>query len=134
MRVRENFVKWLGEWNKKDGNRYGTMALVTTISESDLVLARYTVRGKITTATRSRVVPGIAIDPTTGSTVTRPVAQTYSSSLVPVYEYLLVRQDDRYHIVWRHADQTPIGEGKRSGRPLRDAFFKILKTRRADKG
>jgi hypothetical protein len=134
MRVRENFVRWLEEWNKKDGNRYGRMVLVTAISESDLVLARYTVRDKITTATRSQVVPGIAIDPTTGSTVTRPVARTYSSSLVPVYEYLLVRQDDRYYIVWRYADQTPIGEGKRSGRPLRDAFFRILKARRADKG
>lgn len=134
MGVRANFVKRLEEWNKKDGNKYGTVVLAATISESDLVLARYTVLDKVTTATQSRVVSGIGIDLKTGNTVTRPVTRTYSSSLVPVYAYLLVRQNDRYYIIWRYADQTPMREGKNSGKALWDRLFKMLKTRRAGKG
>jgi hypothetical protein len=107
--------------------------LAATISESDLVLARYTVLDKVTTATQSRVVSGIGVDLKTGNTVTRPVTRTYSSSLVPVYAYLLVRQNDRYYIIWRYTDQTPMREGKNSGKALWDGLFKMLKTRRAGK-
>ena len=133
MGVRNNFSKWLDEWNKKDARKYGTVEIVTKLSQADVILARYTVREKVTdrTETYSTPVPATVYDPATNSTVTRPVPRTYSLSYsrVPVYAYVIGRKQDGYEILWRYADQSSVQETKESGKQLRDDFFKMLKAR-----
>jgi len=131
--VRNNFTKWLDEWNKKDGRKYGTVEIVTDLTQADVILARYTLREKITdrTETYSNPVPATVYDPATNSTVTRPVPRTYSMSysLVPTYAYVIARKPDGLEILWRYTGQASVQETTDSGKQLRDDFFKMMKTR-----
>ena len=121
----------MAEWNKKDGKKYGLVSLVPEISQANVILARYTLRYKITTETDTRVVSGVAIDSTTGQTVTRPVPRTSPYSVVPVYAYVISRNSDDLGIIWRYVDQTEVAENKRSGQQLCHDFFKLAKSRQS---
>jgi len=123
--VRGNFSRWLAEWNKKDGKRHGLVNLVSEISQAQVILARYALRDRVQTDTR--VVPGVAIDPTTGQTVTRPVPRTYS--VVPVYAYVISRNPAGLEIIWRYVGQDYVAETKSSGKKLRDDFLTLMKSR-----
>jgi hypothetical protein len=133
MGVRNNFTKWLDEWNKKDGHKYGTVEIVNELAQADVILARYTVREKVTdrTETYSTPVPATVYDPATNSTVTRPVPRTssISYSLVPAYAYVIARKPDALEILWRYTGQSSVQETTDSGKQLRDDFFKMLKAR-----
>jgi len=127
--VRGNFSRWLAEWNKKDGKRHGLVSLVSEISQAQVILARYALRDRVTTETNTRVVPGVAIDPSTGQTVTRPVPRTSSYSVVPVYAYVISRNPAGLEIIWRYVGQDYVAETKRSGQKLRDDCFTLMKSR-----
>jgi hypothetical protein len=131
--VRNNFTKWLDEWNKKDGRKYGIVEIITDIAQSDVILARYAMREKVTerTLTSSVPVPATVYDPATNTSVTRPVPQTssISYSLVPVYAYVIARKATGLEILWRYAGQTSVRETTNSGKDLRDDFFKMMKAR-----
>lgn len=133
MAVHANFTKWIDEWNRKDGKKYGAIEVVSELSQADVILARYTLRDKLTdrTETYSSTVPGTVYDPRSGSTVTRPVPRTYSSSysVVPVYAYVIGREAGALRILWRYVDQASLEETKHSGKFLRDDFFKMMKAR-----
>jgi hypothetical protein len=131
--VRGNFIKWMDEWNKKDGKKYGMVELVSDMSQAEIILARYTLREKITdrTETHSTPVPATVYDPATNSVITRPVPRTYSTSysLVPVYAYVIAQKPSGLEILWRYTDQTTVAETKESGKSLRDDFFRMMKAR-----
>ncbi len=131
--VRGNFREWINEWNKKNGKKYGTVEIVSDMQQADIILARYTVREKITDRTETNTVPipATVYDPATKSIITRPVPRTYSTSysLMPVYAYIISRKSDGLEILWRYTGEVGVEETTESGKQLRDDFFILMKNR-----
>jgi hypothetical protein len=131
--VRGNLVKWIDDWNRKDGRNKGAIEIVPELSEADLILARYTVLDRITdrTETYSATVPGTVYDPGSNKVITRPVPHTYSDSysVVPVFAYIIAREPKGLRILWRYTDQATLQDTKNSGKLLADDLFVLMKRR-----
>lgn len=127
--VRSNFNKWISQWNRKKAKKYGAVEIVTDIKNSDIILARYTVKENPVTETKSRVVAGTVIDIPTGKPITRPVTQTSSSTLVPVFAYIITPGENGYSVIWRYSAQASFHETTISGKDLWEDFTSLMKTR-----
>jgi hypothetical protein len=131
MKVRENFLRWIEKWNKSgDVKKYGSLEVVSDISEADIVLARYTLNENARTETASRPSVGTVYDPATNKVISRPTQQTYSYSTVPVFAYVLRRNDKDFEILSRYNDSADLGEYKNTGELLWDNFKKLLKSKK----
>ena len=131
MKVRDNFVRWMEKWNKSgDAKKYGLLDAVSDISQADVVLARYTLNEKSRAETASRNSVGTVYDPATKSVISRPTQQTYSYSTVPVFAYVLRRNDTDFEILSRYNDSASLGEYKNTGELLWDNFKKLLKSKK----
>src|SRR5262245_23022279 len=51
--VQKNFQKWLEDWNKKNGRKFGQVDVVPDVTQADVILARYVDRSHVVTETRS---------------------------------------------------------------------------------
>jgi hypothetical protein len=130
MGVRQNFFRWIEEWNRRDGKKHGQVTLVSEPALADVVLARYVDRDKAQTAINSRLGSGMVYDPATQKVHAAPYAQQYSYSAVPVFAYVLAQNSpSHFEIVWRYAETTVPGEYKDSGKALWDDFTKLMKNR-----
>ena len=130
MVVRSVFVDKINEWNKKEGDKHGTVTIVTEIDKADLILARYTVQEKVSSNTGTYVTPVMVYDPGTGGYKTTPVARSYSTSSVPAYSYMITPTPKGLEIIWRDIGPARVGESKYSGQIMRDHFFKFMKSRK----
>ncbi len=131
MQVRDNFLRWIEKWNKSgDAKKYGSLEVVSEISEADIVLARYTLNESVRTETASRPSVGTVYDPASNKVISRPAQQTYSYSTVPVFAYVLRRNNTDFEILSRYNDLTFLGEYKNTGELLWDNFKKLLKNKK----
>ncbi len=131
MKVRDNFVRWMEKWNKSgDAKKYGLLEVVSDISQADIVLARYTLNEKSRTETASRPSVGTVYDPATSSVISRPTQRTYSYSTVPVFAYVLRRNETDFEVLSRYSESAELGENKSSGEKLWDDFRKLLKNKK----
>jgi hypothetical protein len=132
--IEKNLAVWFNDWNSSKGQKYGTVTLTPNTDQADVVLAQYELTDNIqnVTETSSRIVPGTAWDPSTNSTVTRPVAKTSSrtTALVPIFAYILVRQSDSLGIIRRYVVTASLAPTKRDGMAWRDDLFALIKERR----
>lgn len=132
MDVHENFEKWLVEWNKKNGKKFGIVETVPDVQDADVILLRYTLKNKVTekTDSSSAVVPATVYDWGTKTWITRPVTRSYSDSesLVPAYDYVIAKTNTSLQILWRHVGEAQLDETKKTGELLRDDFFQMMKT------
>lgn len=130
MGVRQSFLKWVEEWNRKDARKHGAVTLVANAALADVVLARYVDRSKAQTATDTALGSGVVYDPGTQQTRAAPYARQYSYSQVPVFAYVLAQTaPNSFQIVWRYATTTTHEEHKNSGRDLWGDFKNLMKKR-----
>lgn len=129
IKVRDKFAEWIEKWNKEEAKNLGSLEQVSDIAQADIILSRYTLQEQVSTQTASSVGPATVYDPATKSTVTTPVARTYSYNLVPVYLYLIARKAEGLDILWRETTRTSTGDFRSGGYTLRDEFKRMMKVR-----
>lgn len=130
IKARENVTRWIGEWNRKDGARLGTLELVDDgAAPVDVVLARVTDREKV----RTRTVSGPDLGPSGPGTTSRSSTRSrFEIETIPVSAYIVdSRAGDQWTIVWRHTGYTTLEESNSSGRELWDGLKEMLKKRKA---
>jgi hypothetical protein len=127
IKARENMARWIGEWNRKDGARLGTVEIVEN-GAADVVLARVTDREKV----RTRSIPGPDLGPTGSSGTPRSNrGSRFEIETIPVSAYILdSRAADQWTIVWRHTGYTTLEESNSSGRELWDGVREMMKKRK----
>lgn len=108
------FVKRINEWNKKNGERFGRLEVVSDVSEAQVVLAWYSIRIE---------------------KMTHPPDDTPSDERICCpergYSYLLVRNQDGFAMLSRIIiEGYPLPSSRESsGSTLRAEFFKRMKAR-----
>lgn len=128
VRVRENFVRWTHEWNRKEGKRHGALQIAEDPAVAQVILVRYTEREKARLTTDSFTTPETSISPS--GTTTRTARHRFSYYQGPIYGYILhVKGPDTFEILWRYATLGNVEETKSSGRDLWEDFSKLLKAR-----
>jgi hypothetical protein len=127
LKARENMVRWIEEWNRKDGARLGTLQVVEQ-APCDVVLARITDREKV----RTRTVTGPDLGPSGPGTTSRSSTRSrFELETIPVSAYVIdSRAAEEWRIVWRHTGFTTLEESNSSGRELWDGVKELLKKRK----
>lgn len=105
------FEKWVREWNEKNGDRYGRLEQVNDISQADIVLAQFIKTGiknvgEVGVSVRSIDLPGQANQ----SKVRVKNDLGYASLKLPVYSYLLKRENDIWTILYASVETSITGE------------------------
>ena len=128
LKARENMVRWIEEWNRKDGARLGTLQVVEE-APYDVVLTRITDREKV----RTRTVTGPDLGPSGPGTTSRSSTRSrFELETIPVSAYVIdSRAAEEWRIVWRHTGFTTLEESNSSGRELWDGVKELLKKRKA---
>jgi hypothetical protein len=120
--VRNNFMKWINTWNRRDGRRRGMLEIVPELAQADVILARYTVLDKATTQSSGTVI---------GTPRGSLIGNSGSYQEVPTYAYVLVPSSGpSINILWRYTGTTSVRETARSGQQLWEDFESLLKARR----
>jgi hypothetical protein len=128
MKVRDNFLRRIEKWNSSsESKKFGRLEIALNLAEADIVLARYTLNENARTHMGSSTIAGVVWDAAANTTVTRPVQRTFSYSTVPVFAYVLIRENTDLEIVFRYSDTASLGEHRRSGVDLWDNFLKLVK-------
>jgi hypothetical protein len=107
--VRNNYYRWIEDWNDDHGKKYGYVKVVTSLDDANTVLARYTVKDS-------------------GSwRLTDPRSNTRD---IPVFAYVINKEGDALEIAWRYAaNNASYVETRISGKDLWDDFARMLKAR-----
>jgi hypothetical protein len=107
----QNVVKWVTEWNDRKGDKYGTLRIVETLEESDVVLAQFDVGENART--------GMAHGRHGFETVT----------VAPIFGYVVAREKGELVVVARYTEEGPLTESEEAGRKLTDKLFELMKQR-----
>lgn len=102
MKASAVFAEKIGEWNKKDGAKHGMVKIVSSMSQADLIFARYALQKTVTTGSPDKTT-------------------------VPAFSYIIARTPQGLEIIWRDTRQVEAGETGYSGMLERDYFFGALK-------
>lgn len=129
MIPKQNYLRWIDKWNKKDGKKKGIIQVVDSVQEAELILARISLKEKVGTEEQSYVVPGTVYNFSTRSFVTTPVSGSRSISVVPVFSYIILKDGGSFKIIYRDSGTGSLSEHKKSGQWLWDDFKKLLKKR-----
>jgi hypothetical protein len=109
----EHFEKWVDEWNKEDGDKYGKLEVVKDISKADVVLTQF-VSTRIKQVGEASVSVGNipsseqSISPKTKIKVNNEAG--YKPLPLPVYSYLITREDDVWTIIYQDVESSLPGE------------------------
>ena len=98
--VKKYFEKWIKEWNEKDGDQYGKLEQVNDISKADIVLSQF-VSNKVKRVSEAGIRAGKY--PTPGQPKVNANVGTgvgYASLKLPVYSYLIKRQNGIWTILY----------------------------------
>jgi len=87
--LRQNFVKWVEEWNRTDAKKHGPVVLVNNAVSADAIIVTMVDREKAKIATGTGLRTGVVADPLSGTLHAVPYTDGYSYSVVPVFAYLL---------------------------------------------
>jgi hypothetical protein len=118
LKVRDNFIAWINEWNKEESSRYGLIDIVQELKQADVALVRFIVpRVEIVNKTESAGIPATSeIDPATRQRVYTPtLPQDYYTSM-PVLSYIIMREANQLKIIWSHSDESVEKTAQLSGR------------------
>lgn len=108
---KKSFEKWIKEWNEKDGDQYGRLEQVSDISQADIVLAQF-VRtrakrlGEASVSIKNIPLPG----QTNQKNVRVGNGAGYVSLKLPVYSYLLKREDNIWTVLYGGVETSVNGE------------------------
>ena len=113
MEVRKRTTKRVNDWNKKDAKKYGSLTIVTELTEADVILVQYSDRENPITR-----VGG------SGGRVT-------SATFIPGTSYIIVPKGGAYEVLWRYQGKSLEHSRAVPGQTMRDHFFNMLKKRRS---
>jgi hypothetical protein len=130
--VAKYFEKWIKDWNKQEGDRYGKLERVTDISNADVVLTQFVTE---TIKNVGETSLGIGNIPPPGQLKSKVRVKSntdYNKPLkLPVYSYLLKREDIFWTIIYGDVE-TSLPDEQLSVSPdlrLWQAFKEELKSR-----
>jgi hypothetical protein len=108
---RKSFEKWIKEWNKKDSGQYGKLEQTDDISQADVILVQFvTTRAKRVGETRV----GVKNIPLSGQSQPKKMkvgaGTDYVSLQLPVYSYLLKREDNMWTVLYGSVETSINGE------------------------
>ncbi|MGB7921629.1 MAG: hypothetical protein WCF57_00155 [Pyrinomonadaceae bacterium] len=101
--AQRRFAQWIEKWNRGEGQRYGTIEVVSDLAQAHLVIARYEGDYAIAPRTSIGTIPGIGIGNSPSSHISKRGTRAYVYR--PLYLYLLTRTPDALAIVYRHVDR-----------------------------
>jgi hypothetical protein len=127
--LRDNFVRWINDWNRKDGKKFGEIEIVSELQQADIIFARYAMSDRVSNRTDTKPMTTSVYNPNTNQLEQRTIARTYSRSVVPAYGYVLRRIDNRLDVLSRYSGSTSVATTKRSGQHLWDSFTTLMKQR-----
>lgn len=105
------FEKWLKEWNEKDGAQYGRLEQVDDISQADVVLVQFVKTGIKNVGEVAVSVNTIPLPNQTNQGKVRVGNEAgYVSLKLPVYSYLLKRDDNIWTILYGRVETSITGE------------------------
>jgi len=119
LKVRDNFIAWINEWNKEESSRYGSIDIVQEFKQADVALVRFIVPSvTVFNGTESAGIPANSeIDPATRQRVyTTTLPQEYYTSM-PVLSYIIMREANQLKIIWSHSDESVVKAAQLSARP-----------------
>ncbi|SRR6266545_374406 len=109
--VYENYLRWLNDWNQKEGKIEGLLKPVTDISQSDVIIVRF---ADVDLAVReARIYNAVVI-------------------YVPFFGYIINRKSDNLEILFHWANDLRPEPNKDSGDLLRNRLFNLMKARAKD--
>lgn len=124
------FAKGIDKWNKGAGKKHGVLQIVTDISQADVVLARYAVPEERTVVTRNTIGIGPVRNQAMMRTSTKPIFDTRSHALVPLYLYLLIpTSPNTLDIVYRSIDRSYLADRADPDARLLDELKKLIENR-----
>lgn len=153
-KVRADFEKWLEEWNKADGGKYGQLERATDAPRADIILARFVTPSTTRDLSDPNYSGRTEIDPSTRQPVTEPSQPVLSYGTAKIYLYVIAREPTGLKILWRGTDSARVDaefvgrknkdetsgkdiiketdakgskDSKRPGDRLRDEFFKMMR-------
>ena len=109
----EHFEKWVDEWNKEDGDKYGKLEVVKDISKANVVLTQFVSTrlkqvGEASVRVGNIPSPEQNISQKTKIKVNNEVG--YKPLPLPVYSYLITREDDVWTIIYQDVESSLPGE------------------------
>ncbi len=126
------FEKWIKDWNKQEGDKYGKLERVTDISNADVVLTQF-MSSELKNVGETSLSVGNIPPPGQLKSKVRVKSNTdYNKPLkLPVYSYLLKREDVFWRIIYGDVE-TSLPDEQISVSPdvrLWQAFKDELKSR-----
>jgi len=111
QQVYDNYLRWLNEWNQKEGKIDGLLKPVTDISQSDVIIVRF---ANVDLAVKE--------------------ARMYNAVVIyiPFFGYIINRKSDNLEILFHWANDLRPEPNKDSGDLLRNRLFKLMKARAKD--
>jgi hypothetical protein len=120
--VRNNFVRWLKQWDEKQSARHGQLEIVDEIEQAHVVLARF-----------------VASDLTVNLTIldSPPIVRSGNlpsinqEKLTPIYYYLMLPAGADLQVIQRgqYKQHTYPARQPEADQQLRNLFFALLKQR-----
>jgi len=114
MDVRKRTTERIEDWNKKEAKKYGSLVLVTELSQADVILVQY--------SDKEHPI----------SKVSGNAGDIHTKTYIPGNSYIVVPKDNGFEVLWRYQGkwrESGIARGV-SGQTLRDHFFDMLKHRK----
>ncbi len=114
MDVRKRTTERITEWNKKDAQKYGTLTVVSELSQADVILVQFSDRDH----------PISRVHGTEGN--------IHTTTYIPGNSYIIVPKGNGYEVLWRYQGKSierKHGPGV-PGQTMRDRFFDMLKHRK----
>jgi len=154
--VWSNFLEWVEEWNRTEGEKYGRVEVVSDASRADVILARFLTpfkTSKYSPPREERSTVMIPAEPRLRASMPPvadvPQAVPSVSHSAKVYAYIAARDGEGLKLLWRGDDTVRVSgvqmapefglgrlkggkDSKFAGDKLRDQFFKMLKSRDRD--
>jgi hypothetical protein len=111
LKVRDNFVRWVEEWNRGKGKKFGAIRIVADLADADAAIARWTDRSSVTTTTRTNPLTGLL----------------QSETEVPATAYVLGRRGQGWEVLTSRTEMAWASPTKKSGKNVWEDFQRLLK-------
>ena len=105
----EHFEKWVEEWNKEDGDKYGRLEVVKDIAKADVILTQF-VSTRIKRVGEASVSVGNIPSPEQSVSQKAKIKVVHEAGYkplpLPVYSYLITREDDVWTIIYQDVESS----------------------------
>jgi hypothetical protein len=112
MEVRKRTSERIDNWNKEQAKTHGALAVVTDLSQADVILVQYS----------DREHPITRVGGNTGKVST--------ATFIPGSSYIIVPKGEGYEVLWRYQGKSLENGRGVPGQTMRDHFFDLLKRRK----